>query len=92
MLLYHGTNRVNALGIIKQGSKASTKGKHGPGVYLTECASCAIYFSTRKLCNWHDNIIDNLVFVLVNEITDSASLKQVVIDEDPESKPDILKK
>ena len=48
LLLYHGTNHENTVGILEQGFKPSISGKYGPGVYLTERSYTATGYSIRK--------------------------------------------
>ena len=80
LLLFHGTNRVNAIGILENGFKPSTRGIHGPGVYLTECSSCAGLFAYKKNRRKRKNKCwkDKLLFILVNEILESKKLELIV--------------
>ena len=48
MLLFHGTNRRNAVGILEEGFRPSTGGSFGPGVYLTASPSTAYKYSVSR--------------------------------------------
>ena len=92
LLLFHGTNSQNALGILEEGFKPSTGGKYGPGVYLTDCSSCAGRFSARKVAGCHDDLNDNLLFIFVNEIFESESLEEIVVKKELASEPGTFRK
>ena len=82
LLLFHGTNRRNAVGILEGGFMPSTKGKHGRGVYLTDSSYCAVRFSRKKSYKKSyerrdDFVNDSVFFIFVNEIFESESLEEV---------------
>ena len=93
LMLFHGTTRVNAVGILEEGFKPSTRGKHGPGVYLTESASCAgkfslnqwvkTYFSLNKgfMNRLNTDSNDRLMFIFLNEILESENIEGIIVEE-----------
>ena len=87
LLLFHGTTRKNAVGILEKGFKASTGGLYGPGVYLTASSNVALSYSVmrtnrRKI---KSNVgqtssaekLNTLLGVFVNEILESEMLNLV---------------
>ena len=83
MLLFHGTNRKNAVGILEKGFKPSSWGLYGPGVYLTASPNTAHNYSVWKTSQ-HKVKSSGLPFVekqivllsiFVNEILQSNKLK-----------------
>ena len=79
LLLFHGTTRINAIGILKEGFKASTQGIHGPGVYMTASSTCAVRFSFQTILkNDHQGWNDRLYFIFANEVLKSDMLKEKV--------------
>ena len=85
LMLFHGTSRVNAVGILEEGFKPSTQGKHGPGVYLTEFSSCAGVFSTKQcFMNLLKNsgLNDGLMFIFLNEILESEKIEEIVLEKE----------
>ena len=83
LMLFHGTIRKNAVGILEEGFKPSSGGKHGPGVYLTESPSCAAEFSTRKyIMNLFSGLNDGLMFIFLNEILESEKLEEIVVEKE----------
>ena len=84
LMLFHGTSSKNAIGILEKGFKPSIEGKHGPGVYLTEFSSCAELFAKQKIINnilRNGNINNNLEFIFVNEILESKTLEEIVVEK-----------
>ena len=80
LMFFHGTSSKNAIGILEKGFKPSIQGKHGPGVHLTEFASCAVNFAGTKIVKnllRNADIEDNLLFVFVNEILQSEKLEDL---------------
>ena len=69
LMLYHGTNRENCVGILKKGFANSTKGVFGEGVYLTECSDAAISFSA-----FHQS---QRAVVVVCEVLGSRQMREV---------------
>ena len=63
LMLFHGTTRANVVGILEEGFKPSTEGKHGPGVYLTECSSAAVTFSSKKVSGLTDYNVNDSMFL-----------------------------
>ena len=87
LMLFHGTSRVNAVGILEEGFKPSTRGKHGPGVYLTESSICAGKFSANKCWEYsvmkqsNSGLNDGLMFIFLNEILESEKIKENVVEK-----------
>ena len=84
LMLFHGASSKNAIGILEKGFKPSIEGKHGPGVYLTEFSSCAESFAKQKIINnilRNGNINNNLEFIFVNEILESKTLEEIVVEK-----------
>ena len=82
LMLFHGTSRVNAVGILEEGFKPSSRGKHGPGVYLTDISSCAGDYSLKKCLK---NVLnpyskDLLMFIFLNEILESEKIEEIVVE------------
>ena len=76
-MLFHGTSRENARGILQYGYKNSEKGYFGGGVYNTECTGRAIFYSERKSslqAGYYGSKPNNL-FVFVNEVLNSEEWK-----------------
>ena len=65
LMLFHGTNRKGAVGILKEGFKNSEKGWFGQGVYMTDCSTIALYYSSAG----NTDISKNYIFV--NEVLES---------------------
>ena len=80
MLLFHGTNRKNAIGILEEGFRPSTNGRYGPGVYHTSVPDTAHFysFSGTNLYKIENNGEEQnvLLCVFVNEILDLEKLKK----------------
>ena len=93
LMLFHGTNRDNAVAILNTGFKPSSEGYFGPGVYLTASPSCATLSSTasvvksRVICI-KEHLNSNLLFAFVNEVLESENLKKVVLERDVTNKTD----
>ena len=75
LMLFHGTTHDNAVGILEKGFKPSTKGLHGPGVYMTASSGRARVFSRRNI---FDLFKRKESTVVVNEIVESETLEEVV--------------
>ena len=96
-MLFHGTSCDTAVGILEKGFNPSTKGKYGPGVYLTKRSRCAIEYSVVKNCEFRKTECSkNYTFngetlellnkkeniIFVNEILESETLKEINISYD----------
>ena len=68
LMLFHGTSRKGAAGILKEGFKNSKSGWYGKGVYMTECSDVAFSYSLQ-----HNNRVDYTIFV--NEVLESTKLQ-----------------
>ena len=84
LLLFHGTARKNAVGILERGFKRSPSGAFGPGVYLTASPDTARSYSvsrTNQHKRFYKNIYDEeqktLFSVFVNEVLESEKLQVV---------------
>ena len=66
ILLLHGTKGSNVKGILKEGFKPSTNGRHGPGVYLTNYYHMASGYSGCYVNN--QGLVKESSFVLVNRV------------------------
>ena len=66
LMLFHGTTRTRAAGILKEGFKNSKRGWYGKGVYMTECSEVAFSYSLL-------NTVDYTIFV--NEVLESEKLQ-----------------
>ena len=75
LMLFHGTNICNAVGILEKGFIPSKGGLYGPGVYLTASPYTAYSYSLSKT----DKVIKSttLFSVFVNEILESEKLQVV---------------
>ena len=76
LLLFHGTNLDNAVGILEKGFKPSAKGIRGSGVYVTASSRSAIKFSSKKISKLYK---EKENFILVNEIIESKKLKEISV-------------
>ena len=75
LMLFHGTHKSGAIGILNEGFKNSKQGWHGSGVYMTECSYIAHGYATNKIDIGLD--IDNN-FIFVNEVLESEKLQTFV--------------
>ena len=73
LMLFHGTSRKGATGILKEGFKNSEKGWFGQGVYMTDCSNVAFRYSVR-----HNNYFKLSLFV--NEVLESEKLQTCEIN------------
>ena len=71
LMLFHGTNRKGAVGILKEGFRNSTEGWFGQGIYMTDCSRIALMYSC--ISNNYNTRICNYVFV--NEVLESEKLQ-----------------
>ena len=82
-MLFHGTTSVNSIGILEEGFKPSSQGKHGPGVYLTECSSATVAFFSMKIFGlpYILSLNDSMFFIFVTEILESQMLELMVVNK-----------
>ena len=77
LMLFHGTNRKGAVGILKEGFKNSKTGWFGRGVYMTDCSKTAYMYSLEA-----DKGISKMYYhIFVNEVLESEKLQTFEIDE-----------
>ena len=82
LMLFHGTIKESATGILKTGFKNSESGWFGKGVYMTECSDIAHDYSM-------DINADNLGgtrffnYIFVNEVLESEKLQVHTLKGDP---------
>ena len=75
LMLFHGTHKEGAAGILKEGFRNSESGWFGRGVYMTDCSDTAfVYASTCR------NVVDDVIgrylsYVFVNEVLESEKLR-----------------
>ena len=74
LLLLHGTNLRNSVGILRSGFKPSVCGLFGRGVYMTSSSFYATETSIRKNPRSSKN---KQIVVLVNEVLQSENLKEI---------------
>ena len=74
LLLLHGTNLHNSVGILKSGFKPSLQGNFGHGVYMTSSSTYATDASIGKIPKSSEN---KQIVVLVNEVLQSENLKEI---------------
>ena len=79
LMLFHGTNEKGVERILKEGFKNSEKGCFGKGVYMTDCSTIAVNYSSRVTSNRSNKIR----FVFVNEVLKSDTLKTFVFGKHP---------
>ena len=72
LMLFHGTNKKGAMGILKKGFKNSSKGWFGKGVYMTDCSNFAFGYThdyrARYCC------------IFLNEVLESDKLQTFEFD------------
>ena len=76
LMLFHGTNRKGAVGILKEGFKNSRTGWFGRGVYMTDCSEMAYMYSKGA-----DKGISKMCYIFVNEVLESERLQTFEIDD-----------
>ena len=78
LMLFHGTDKKSATGILKKGFKNSKRGWFGQGVYLTDCSYKAQEYCTKSYK--FDNPDISYSFIFVNEVLCSESLQTFEYD------------
>ena len=68
LMLFHGTNKKGATGILKEGFKNSKRGWFGQAVYMTDCSYTAQEYSQKF-------DLGNKLFIFVNEVRGSEKLE-----------------
>ena len=86
LMLFHGTDKESATGILKEGFKNSKRGWFGQGVYLTDCSNNAYWYSTVACARDCDS--DSFNFIFVNEVLESEKLETLIFDS-PECRKDV---
>ena len=76
-MLFHGTTRKGAAGILKEGFKNSERGWYGKGVYMTDFPDIALTWSV-----WREQSDQSTSYstVFVNEVLESDKLQTFEID------------
>ena len=74
LMLFHGTNRKGAEGILKEGFKNSKKGYFGKGVYMSDCSDVASKYAATRFSN------NYCLYVFVNEVLESEKLQTLEFD------------
>ena len=69
LMLFHGTNKKGAMGILKKGFKNSSEGWFGRGVYMTDCSDVAFNYS------YTDEITTRYSCIFLNEVLESEKLQ-----------------
>ena len=70
-MLFHGTNKQGATGVLNGGFKNSESGWFGSGVYMTDCSYIALTYAAKYnegFCYCHN-------FIFVNEVLESEKLQ-----------------
>ena len=81
LMLFHGTNKESATGILKTGFENSESGWFGKGVYMTDCSDVAQEYAFDKN---DDNLVGSRFFnyIFVNEVLESEKLQIHIYDND----------
>ena len=78
LMLFHGTNRKGAAGILKEGFKNSKRGWFGKGIYMTDCPGTACAYSyLNRISASSEKLI---YFNFVNEVLESEKLQTFELD------------
>ena len=72
LMLFHGTSKIGAEGILNEGFKNSESGWFGSGVYMSECSSTAFMYTQRNTIYYFQK--GKLNFFFVNEVFESEKL------------------
>ena len=73
LMLFHGTNKTGAAGVLKTGFKNSESGYFGKGVYMTECSDTAFDYTGIPADCVKGTKFFNYIFV--NEVLESEKLQ-----------------
>ena len=72
LMLFHGTNIIGAMGILKKGFRNSSEGWFGKGVYMTDCSDVAFSYTHNSTIRYS--------FIFLNEILESEKLQTFEFD------------
>ena len=72
LMLFHGTSKIGAEGVLEEGFKNSESGWFGSGVYMSECSSTEFMYTQRN--NNYYSQKGKINFIFVNEVFESEKL------------------